>query len=106
MSHATVYFADINDPDETGADDPVFCHVVLAADHDRVVQERDLLRVEVEWLREALEMALPQMESDLVEIEGEWGSCRSLEKLIAEDADSEAVKTIIRCRAALSGSEE
>ena len=38
---------------------------VLAADHDRVAQERDTLRAEVERLRTALRLAKPCVERDM-----------------------------------------
>jgi hypothetical protein len=34
----TIYFADINDPDETETEEPNFCDVVLVADYERDTQ--------------------------------------------------------------------
>lgn len=75
MSDVTIYFADINDPDETGTEEPNFCDVVLASDvksmesklaayqehypdlkqaYAELKAERDALDAENKRLREAL----------------------------------------------------
>lgn len=51
MSDVTEYFADINDPDETGSDDPVFRLVVLASDYDTLRTANQRLEGEVARLR-------------------------------------------------------
>lgn len=43
MSKATVYFADINDPDETGTDEPHFVEVVRADEHARIIAQQAAL---------------------------------------------------------------
>lgn len=47
MNQPTVYFADINDPDETDTDKPNFCDVVLAKDYDALAA--DLWRAHVSF---------------------------------------------------------
>lgn len=50
-------------------------------------------------LLEALEEALLKMESDEERIEGEWGSCRSLEQL---EKDGELDDAILKARAIIA----
>ncbi len=53
----------------------------------------------VRELEEALQAALTQMEEDIITIDGEWGSCRSLEEL---ESDGELWSEIVQARKMLS----
>ena len=58
----------------------------------------DALRAENERLKEALRGAVGQMEMDAVQIEGEWGDCRSLQKM---EEDNDLPDALVEARAAL-----
>ncbi len=53
----------------------------------------------VRELEEALQASLTQMEEDIITIDGEWGSCRSLEEL---ESDGELWSEIVQARKMLS----
>lgn len=67
---------------------------------DAVEESPSALRARISLLREALEHALPKMESDWVTIDGEWGPRRPIEQ-----APDDEIPEIIMARAALKATE-
>lgn len=61
------------------------------------------LLAERDAMKDALEVAIAQMEYDAAKIDGEWGGCRSIDEL---ERDGELPEAIVLARAALAQGQE
>lgn len=74
----------------------------LAVDLRKQLDASDASKIE---LLDALKEALDQMQFDLVKIDAEWGTSRTLKEIIEEDPSSTEVMLILKARAAIAKAE-